>query len=319
MDLVLFATYEETRDAGLTCRRCGISRPTLRLWFQRYQEKGITGLISQSRRPHSSPARKVFKQEGEWILSLRKRRLGARRIRSELKRNYSCSLSLATIHKVLVIHEQNILEARRIKQKGKQRYQRPIPGERVQVDVCKIRPGLYQYSAIDDCTRFRILAVYPRRTVSNSVAFLEFVLDEIPFPVQRVQSDRGGEFFGHAFQQRLMDYAIKFRPIKPASPHLNGKVERSQKTDLEEFWSTIDLNDKTLKLPELLQEWQDYYNHERPHSSLKDKTPWEKWQGLLMDTPLHEEVEAMYNISKERIQEQNYSRDLQLRKLKVSL
>jgi transposase InsO family protein len=311
--------YEETGDAGLVCRRCGISRPTLRLWYRRYQENGVAGLHDQSRRPRTSPAQKVLDKEQGWILSMRKRRLGARRIRSELKRNHDCSLSLATIHKILVRHDQNILEARRKSRKGKRRYQRPIPGERVQVDVCKIRPGLYQYSAIDDCTRFRILAVYPRKTISNSVAFLELVLEEIPFPIQRIQSDRGGEFFGHAFQQRLMDYAIKFRPIKPASPHLNGKVERSQKTDLEEFWATIDLNDKSLDLPALLRDWQDYYNHERPHSSLRDQTPWEKWQDLVMKTPLHEEVEAMYDDSKERIQEQNYSLDLQLRTLKASL
>ncbi len=47
--------YEETSDAGLVCRRCGISRPTLRKWWQRYQD----GLVSQSRRPKSSPLTKV--------------------------------------------------------------------------------------------------------------------------------------------------------------------------------------------------------------------------------------------------------------------
>jgi len=35
-----------------------------------------------------------------------------------------------------------------------------------------------------------------------------------------------------------MEYGIKFRPLRPASPHLNGKVERSQRTDLEEFYAT---------------------------------------------------------------------------------
>lgn len=41
---------------------------------------------------------------------------------------------------------------------------------------------------------------------------------------------------------------IKFRPIKPRTPHLNGKVERSQQTDKTEFWNLIDLSDKTLDL-----------------------------------------------------------------------
>ena len=47
--------YEQTGDAGLTCRRCGVSRPTLRKWWRRYQEEGVAGLIDRSRRPHRSP------------------------------------------------------------------------------------------------------------------------------------------------------------------------------------------------------------------------------------------------------------------------
>jgi transposase-like protein len=62
--------YLETRIAGLTCRRCGISRPTLRKWVKRYEEFGIDGLASLSRRPHLSPAQKVFEQQ-QWILTLR--------------------------------------------------------------------------------------------------------------------------------------------------------------------------------------------------------------------------------------------------------
>ena len=50
----------------------------------------------------------------------------------------------------------------------------------------------------------------------------------------------------------------KFRPIKPRSPHLNGKVERSQQTDLQEFYRTVDLNDPDLN--NKLAEWQFYYN-----------------------------------------------------------
>jgi hypothetical protein len=33
------------------------------------------------------------------------------------------------------------------------------------------------------------------------------------------------EFFAEAVQRRLMEWGIKFRPTKPRSPHLNGKVE----------------------------------------------------------------------------------------------
>lgn len=76
----------------------------------------------------------------------------------------------------------------------------------------------------------------------------------MPFPIQRFQTDRGREFFAVKVQERLKEYGIKFRPNKPASPHLNGKVERSQKTDKAEFYATVDLSADDLK--ELLAEWQ---------------------------------------------------------------
>lgn len=67
----------------------------------------------------------------------------------------------------------------------------------------------------------------------------------MPFPIQRIQTDRGCEFFAEKVQRKLMQLDIKFRPNKPATPHLNGKVERSQKTDKAEFYATVDLNLKT--------------------------------------------------------------------------
>jgi len=57
--LVWVKLYGQTKDAGLTCRRCGISRPTLRKRFRRYQEQGEAGLRSQSCRPIRSPLKKV--------------------------------------------------------------------------------------------------------------------------------------------------------------------------------------------------------------------------------------------------------------------
>src|SRR6266542_6739134 len=79
--LAWITLYQETGHAGLTCRRCGISRPTLRKWLRRYEELGIHGLKSQSKRPNNSPARKLSDQEIVWILDLRRaRKLGVRRI-----------------------------------------------------------------------------------------------------------------------------------------------------------------------------------------------------------------------------------------------
>ena len=109
------------------------------------------------------------------------------------------------------------------------------------MDTCKIRPGVYQFTAIDDCSRYLVAGLARRRSAAATLTFLDQVLEEMPFSVQRVQTDRGTEFFAEEVQRRLMDETIRFRPIPARSPHLNGKVERAQRTCLEEFWAATDL------------------------------------------------------------------------------
>jgi transposase InsO family protein len=295
---------------SVVCLKCGISRPTLRKWVRRYQEQGLQGLCSASRRPRSSPRVKILDDHRTWIRELRKRRLGSRRIQNELQRVHDFDVSRTTIEKVLRAMDCKPLSRPRRPRNGGTRYAKLIPGERIQMDTCKIAPAVYQYTAIDDCTRIRVLAIYPRRTAANSLLFLERVIEEIPFPTQVIQTDRGREFFAYCFQEKLMEYGIKFRPIRPASPHLNGKVERSQRTDLEEFYPTVDLNSPDL--PQQLQDWQDHYNQYRPHGALEGRTPWQAWLDKLAVTPFHDEVEAHFDASAERIRHPDYRMDLKL-------
>ena len=92
--LVWIKLFEETNDAGLVCRRCGISRPTLRKWWKRYSEQGIDGLSSQSKRPLKSPNTKINAELEALILEMRSaRNLGARRLQTELMRLHGVSLS----------------------------------------------------------------------------------------------------------------------------------------------------------------------------------------------------------------------------------
>ncbi|MCS6289818.1 MAG: helix-turn-helix domain containing protein [Nitrospira sp.] len=160
---------QRTGNAGLVCRRFGVSRPTLRKWIRRFHEAGEAGLLSHSRRPVRSPNRRVFEKERRLILSLRtERKLGARRIQNELRCHHDLRLSLDSIHKTLVSSQDAPL-ARPARQKTRHRYVRLIPGDRVQLDTCKMAPGCYQYTAVDDCTRYRVLAVFRRRTVAGPI------------------------------------------------------------------------------------------------------------------------------------------------------
>ncbi len=303
--------YEKYGDAGYVCRRCGISRPTLRKWYRRYQESGLEGLRNRSRRPKHSPLQKVNKQETDWILTLRKERnLGSRRLQNELKHTYQLSLSLSTIQKVLKRENVEPLKCPPRKKRIR-RYSRPVPGERIQMDTCKIRPRLYQYTAIDDCTRYQVVDIFPNRNADNTIEFLEKVIEEMPFPIQRIQTDRGLEFFAYKVQEWLMESHIKFRPNRPAAPHLNGKVERAQKTDLEEFYTIVDSESPDLR--DKLSEWQHYYNWYRIHGAI-GKSPMDRYFELIDRTPLWDDVINKYDVDRERYRVQDYSVDRLIKK-----
>jgi transposase InsO family protein len=119
------------------------------------------------------------------------------------------------------------------------RYEKPMPGHAVQIDVKFIAPlssaskkKYYQFTAIDDCTRLRVLRIYDRLNQKTAIQFADFLLDKFPFRVEAIQTDNGSEFQS-AFHWHLMDRGIRHIYIRPATPRLNGKVERSHRIDAE--------------------------------------------------------------------------------------
>src|SRR3712207_2832865 len=156
------------------------------------------------------------------------------------------------------------------------------------MDTCKIAPAVYQYPAPEDCSRRQVPALHPDRSAASTLDLLGRVRAGMPFPVQRVQTDRGGEFFAYEVQNRLRDRRIKFGPNRPRAPHLNGKVERVQRTALEEFWPTVGLEDPAL--PGRLEEWLRFYNQHRPHTALGGRTPAERLADVAGAIPSPEKI-----------------------------
>ncbi len=289
-----------TGFVGQDPRQCGVSRPTLRKWWRRYRAAGTAGLADRSRRPLNSPGRRVLAPLEQLIIKLRKgRKLGIKRLRNELQRLHGIRLAIDTIHKVLCRHGLNRLKRPRLIRKRWKRYSRPVPGDRVQMDVCKIAPRLYQYTAIDDCSRYQVVGLFPNKSAASTLAFLEQVVEEMPVSIQRIQTDRGQEFFAYKVQDQLRQWSIRFRPIRPRSPHLNGKVERVQRTALEEFWPTVDLKDPALETK--LAEWQHFYNWERPHDSLGGGVSIDRLCDRINQAPLGEEIAAAYDPDRELV------------------
>lgn len=297
--------YEELGSVSKAARKCGIPRSTLYRWIKRVKSEGKAGLTGRSKRPKTLAKQKITIDLVELIKSIRQEfNFGPQRISLHLARIHKISISSPTVWRVLKAN--NLPNIKKYRKHGEvTRYSRAIPGDRVQIDVTKVGPKCYQFTAIDDCTRFRALRLYPNKKTESTIDFLGHVLDTFQFPVHRIQTDWGTEFFNAAFQEELMQHFIKFRPIKPRSPHLNGKVERSQLTDKAEFYSTVPKKERTLQLADRLVEWQNFYNYKRPHASLNGLTPHEKLLSVEHLIPIQPDVTTKYWEQDEEIHARN--------------
>ncbi len=168
-----------------------------------------------------------------------------------------------------------------------QRYAKEVPGHHVQVDVkilsLKCKRGRlvrrFQYTAIDDATRMRALKIYMRHNQTNAMNFIDYVTDKFPFRIHTIRTDRGHEFQA-LFHWHVEDKGMRHIYIKPRSPELNGKVERSHRTDQDEFYQLLTYKGD-VDLEKKLKAWEDFYNFNRPHGSLNGKTPYEALKSLL--------------------------------------
>jgi transposase len=170
------------RQVARTCRHFGISRKTFYKWKQRFAALGAAGVTDRPRRPlcspRATPAAVVSK-----ILYLRQTyHFGPGRIAAYLQRFHRVTIATSSVHRILVRHGLNRLPAnQKHRPHGKrwQRYEKPQPGHRLQVDVKFLEriPGtrtrLYQFTAIDYCTRIRILKVFDACTQRTAIQFID--------------------------------------------------------------------------------------------------------------------------------------------------
>jgi transposase InsO family protein len=282
--LAVLAHAQGTRNISKTCRFYGISRETFYEWRRAYRSGGEAGLVP--RRP--GPTRPMPNQYPPELVAkiLRLRRefhFGAQRIVWHLQRYEDLKVSVSGVAATLRRHGLARLP------RGTPirslvscvRYEKATPGHHVQVDVKFVdltaptgeKVRRFQYTAIDDATRIRALRVYSRHNQDNAIDFLDHVVRGFPFRICQIRTDNGHEFQAR-FHWHVEDLGIEHVYIKPCSPRLNGKVERSHRTDAVEFYQLLSYTDD-VDLGKKLEEWERFYNLARPHGAHGGKTPYE--------------------------------------------
>ena len=225
---------------------------------------------------------------------------GPKRIKDEL-----ADIGVAVGEKAIrgVIERAGLVrKQRKPRTKATQSFYAPRPGYRIQVDTNamaehtgqdKRRTKTYQFTAIDIVSKIRYLKVMTGLSNSNSVAFVKEVIDffyDIGIAVECVQTDNHPTFTNlyvggnkktdhelrrvHPLTQYLLSVGIEHKLSRPGTPQHNGFVERSHRTDEEEFYQTNDLLGlDTPTLSRLMKGWQDEYNLIRRHTGCANMPP----------------------------------------------
>lgn len=230
------------------------SRQAIYEWREKWDGKSWKSLVERSHRPHHHPnehtveekamiLRRYPRYKDDMMLlwdSLRK---------SGYKRSYT---SLVRVVKKWVHPEIKKRTTRKNKPYARAEY----PGQKVQVDV-KYVPSMcvtngqkyYQYTAVDECTRWTYREMYDEHSTFSSAQFLVNLVRKCPFPIREIQTDNGSEFTNallvkkcenkSLFEELLDKFGIIHHRIRVATPRHNGKVERQHRIDQARFYNKM--------------------------------------------------------------------------------
>ena len=232
-------------------------------WMKRY-DGTLLSLEDRSHRPHSHPNQHK-PEELKLINDMRRRNPNAGLVVFWVKlRERGYSRSISGLYRILRNQGQMAVKLPNPKYNPKPYEQMSYPGQRVQIDV-KIVPKscmagdavgdaaenggfYYQYTFLDEYSRFRYLEAFKDHNSYSSAEFIRHCVKKFPYMIECVQTDNGPEFSTRMigsrtdrptlFQRTLDELGIRHKLIKVYTPRHNGKVERSHRKDNEYFYAS---------------------------------------------------------------------------------
>ena len=271
-------------------------RKTIYRWREKY-DGTAQSLKNKSRRPHSHPNEHT-QEEIKLIKNYKYKNKDTGLVVLWVKlRKAGYTRTITSLYRVMQrMGIYNKAPSKKKEYEAKPYEQMTYPGERVQIDVkyvplksltkeVKEADGrYYQYTAIDEYTRKRVLWASKEQSTSASTEFIKIVMKKFKFKIECIQTDNGFEFTNRLnwqgtkkktmFEKKLEELGIKHKLIKPKTPRHNGKVERSHRKDQERFYyNKVFCSFEDFK--NRLKYWEKEYN-KFPMKPLGWKSPNEK-------------------------------------------
>jgi transposase InsO family protein len=269
-----------------------ISRQTAHKWWRRYQEAGRTGLVDRSSRPRRCPTKTPLRVERRLVALRRRHQLGPARLAPR------AGVPASTLHRVWARHGVSRLsDLERRAGRVIRRIETSRPGELVHIDIkkqAKIPAGggwrvnglagrqkngqggrprqgyAYVHSAIDAYSRLAYSEVHANEQATTTVGFwrrARAFFASYGITIERVLTDNGSCYRSSAFDAELVAAAVVHTRTKPFCPQTNGKIERFNRTLLNE-WAYARPYRSEAARTRALDTWLHMYNHHRHHTAI---------------------------------------------------
>jgi transposase InsO family protein len=288
---ILVTRIASGRPIAHVADEMGVSRKTADKWWRRWLVGGDDALVDRPSRPHSSPTRTARSLERAVERLRRTYKLGPARIALRL------GMAPSTVYRVLRrlgLHRLAWLD--RPTGQVIRRYEHARPGDQVHMDVKKLgripdgggwrahgrarrrrlRVGYaYIHSAVDDHSRLAYSEVLGDERATTAVAFWERALAwfaERGVTVRSVLTDNGSAYRSADFRRCCDATGVRHHFTRPYRPQTNGKVERFNRTLLEE-WAYVRTYASEAARTAALADWLHIYNHHRGHTALGGLPP----------------------------------------------
>ncbi|POX48961.1 IS481 family transposase [Streptomyces sp. Ru72] len=273
--------------------RFQVSPTTAQRWAERYRQFGEAGMCDRSSRPRTSPRRTPTRTERRIIKVRVLRRWGPARIAGLLR------LVPSTVHRVLTRYGlARLAHLDRATGRVIRRYERQRPGELVHVDIKKLgnipdggghkvlgrqtgrktRSNVgysYVHTAVDDHSRLAYSEIHTDEKKETATSFWKRAhafFAECGITVERVLTDNGACYRSHDWRDELARAGITHKRTRPYRPQTNGKVERFNRTLLDE-WAYARPYRSEQERRDTFPGWLHTYNHHRGHTALKGQPP----------------------------------------------